>query len=111
MQVQPTSEDWGFEGNSLGFQASYQPGPVTLTHIIADPGGWRLLVSQGEILDTPPLRISESSLVVRVERNVKQYLRDLMKLGFAHHCIAAPGDATKHLCAFGEQLGLEVSWL
>jgi len=108
VQVQPACENWGFEGNSLGFQASYEPGPVTMTHIIQDPGGWRLLVSEGEILDTPPLKISETSLIVRVDKNVKQYFRELMKYGFAHHSIAAPGCAGRHLECFAEQLGMQV---
>ena len=36
VQVQPACEDWGFEGHSLGFQAAYTPGPVTMTHVIQD---------------------------------------------------------------------------
>jgi L-arabinose isomerase len=108
VQVQPACEDWGFEGHSLGFQASYEPGPVSMSHVIEDPNGWRLLVSAGEILDVPPLKISESSMVVRVEKDVKRYLRELMKLGFAHHCIAAPGTVTDYLSCFAEQLGLAV---
>jgi L-arabinose isomerase len=108
VQVQPTCEDWGFKGQSLGFQVAYTPGPVTLTHVIEDPNGWRLLISQGEILDTPPLQISESSMVVKVEKPVKQYLKQLMKLGFAHHAIAAPGNAVAELEMFAEQLGIEV---
>jgi len=108
VQVQPTCEDWGFEGNSLGFQVAYTPGPVTLTHVIEDPNGWRLLITQAEILDTPPLQISESTLVVKVEQPVKQYLKQLMKSGFAHHAIAAPGNAVAELEMFAEQLGIEI---
>ena len=103
VQVQPACEDWGFAGHSLGFQASYPPGPVTMTHVIQDPDGWRLLVSTGEILDTPPMKISETSMVVKVDRPVKQYFRELMKLGFSHHCIAAPGQAAAELESFAEQ--------
>ena len=108
VQVQPACEDWGFAGHSLGFQASYAPGPVTMTHVIQDPDGWRLLVSQGEILDTPPMKISETSMVVKVDKPVKQYFKELMKLGFSHHCIAAPGRATAELESFAEQLDIEV---
>ena len=108
VQVQPACEDWGFEGHSLGFRASYSPGPVTMTHVIEDPGGWRLLVSGGEILDTPPMKISETSMVVKVDKPAKQYLKELMKFGFAHHSIAAPGEATAELEMFAEQLDLEI---
>jgi L-arabinose isomerase len=108
VQIQPASENWGFEGHSLGFQATYESGPVTLTHIIQDSKGWRLLISEGEILDTPPLEISESSCVVGIKRNVKEYFRDLIKLGFAHHAIIAPGKVSAHLRSFAEQLDIEV---
>jgi len=108
VQVQPTCEDWGFEGHSLGFEVAYPPGPVTMTHIIEDPDGWRLLISQGEIMDTPPLKISESSMVVKVDPPVKQYLKQLMTSGFPHHAIAAPGNAVAELELFATQLGIKV---
>ena len=108
VKVQPASENWGFEGNSLGFQATYEPGPVTLTHAIQDSGGWRLLISEGEILDTAPLEISESSCIVGFERNVKEYFREVIKLGFAHHAIIAPGSFAGHLRSFAEQLEIEI---
>ncbi len=108
VQVNPACEAWGFEGNSLGFEATYEPGPVTMTHVIQDPGGWRLLVTEGEIMDLPPLAINESTLVVRVEKPVRDYLRDLMMHGFAHHAMAAPGRVTAHLESFGRQLGMKI---
>ena len=108
VQVQPACENWGFEGSSLGFQATYDPGPVTMTHVIQDVKGWRLLIADGEILDTPPLKISETSMIVKVEKPVKQFLRDLMNFGFAHHSIAVPGNVIGHLECFARQLDLEI---
>jgi L-arabinose isomerase len=108
IQVQPACENWGFEGNSMGFEATYAPGPVTLTHCIQDQKGWRILVSEGEILDTPPLQISECSLVVRVEQDVRRYFRQIIEYGFPHHVIAAPGRLSGHLEYFARQLDLEI---
>lgn len=108
VKVNPASEEWGYEGNSLGFEASYEPGPVTMTHVIQDAKGWRLLVSEGEIMDIPPLPIKESSLIVRVNKPVKDYLRELMEYGFAHHVMAAPGRVTRQLECFARQLNLAV---
>jgi len=108
VNVKPACENWGFEGNSLGFEATYPPGAVTLTHAIHDTKGWRLLISGGELLDTKPLKINESSMIVRVEKPVKEYLRELMRWGFSHHCIAAPADSGESLECFARQLGLEV---
>ena len=45
--VGPACENWGFEGNSLGFEATYPPGPVTLAHGIHDADGWRMLSKLG----------------------------------------------------------------
>ena len=108
VNVKPACENWGFEGNSLGFEVTYPPGPVTMTHVIHDARGWRLLVSKGEVLDTPPLKINESSMIVRVDKPVKEYLKQLMCYGFAHHCIAVNGNLTEHLECLARQLDLEV---
>ena len=111
VNVKPACENWGFEGNSLGFEATYEPGPVTMTHAIHDTEGWRLLISKGELLDTEPLQISESSLIVAVDKPVKDYLKQLMHYGFTHHCIVAPGDVTEHLECLARQLEMQVCWL
>lgn len=108
VQVNPACEDWGFEGNSVGFQATYPPGPVTMTHIIEDTKGWRLLISEGELLDTPPLKINESFLVVRVEKPIRDYFKELLRYGFSHHSIAAPGLVGDQLASFARQLDLEI---
>jgi L-arabinose isomerase len=108
VQVNPACEDWGFKGNSVGFLATYPPGPVTMTHIIQDAKGWRLLISEGELLDTPSLKINECSLVVRVEKPIKDYFKELLRYGFSHHSIAAPGLVGDQLACFARQLDLEI---
>jgi L-arabinose isomerase len=106
--VGPACEDWGFEGDSLGFEATYPPGPLTLAHGIHDVDGWRILVSSGELLDTEPLHINESSLIVRVDKPVKEYFRELVRFGFSHHVIAVSGDVTAQLECFARQADIEV---
>ena len=109
--IKPACENWGFKGNSVGFEASYPPGPVTMTHAIQDAKGWRLLISEGELIDTPSLKINESSMIIKVEKPVRQYFEDLMHFGFSHHSIAAPGHVGKQLECFARQLGMDVCWL
>lgn len=107
--VRPTCEQWGFEGKSFGFQASFKPGPVTMTHVIQDPKGWRILITGGQILETPPFtRLGECAMVIGVEKPVKQFFKELMKFGFAHHAIVGYGDVRYQLEIFAEQLDLEV---
>lgn len=108
IRVTPACEQWGFEGNSLGFEATYDPGPVTMSHIIQDANGWRMLISEGEILDTPSLRISESILIVQVGRDAREYFKDLLKFGFPHHSIAVPGHVAGGLELFTNQLDIEI---
>ncbi|MHC4619459.1 MAG: hypothetical protein ACYTEQ_17060 [Planctomycetota bacterium] len=108
IQVNPACEDWGFRGHSVGFQGTYPPGPITMTHIIEDPKGWRLLISEGELLDTPALEINESSLIVRVGRPVKDYFKELLRYGFSHHSIAAPGRVSEQLECLARQLDIEI---
>ena len=81
---------------------------MTLAHAIHDAEGWRLLVSRGALLDTEPLPINESSLIVQVDRPVKEHVRDLIQQGFSHHVIAVNGDATARLACLARQTGMEV---
>lgn len=109
--IKPACENWGFSGNSVGFEAAYKPGPITMTHTIQDTKGWRLLISEGELLDTPPMKINESSMIISVDKPVKQYFEQLMRYGFSHHSIAVPGRVGKQLECFARQLDIEVCWL
>ena len=68
----------------------------------------RVLVSEGEVLDTEPLKINESYMIVHVEQPVKQYFKQLMQHGFSHHSIVAPGRVSDHLECFARQLDIEV---
>jgi len=108
VQVNPACEDWGFKGHSVGFQATYPPGPVTMTHATQDTKGWRLLISEGELLDTPPLQINESSLVVQVKKPVKDYFKQLLHYGFSHHAIVTPGLVSDQLECFARQMDIEI---
>ena len=109
--VKPACENWGFTGNSVGFEATYSTGPLTMTHIIQDAKGWRLLISEGELVDSPPLKINECTLIVKIDKPVKQFLTELMHYGFSHHAIAIPGHVGKQLSWFARQLDIEVNWI
>ena len=108
IQVGRAAEEWGFEGKGFGFQANYRPGPATLAHVIADPDGWRMLLMRGEILDLPPLPLDECSLVVGIKNPVMDFWRSLLKAGFPHHAIVAPGDCLEQMECYARQLGIKV---
>lgn len=106
--VKPACENWGFEGNSVGFEATYPPGPVTMSHIIHDHNGWRLFISEATLIDSPPLNINECTLIVKVNQPVREYFESLMRFGFSHHIITAPGKLGKQLSSFARQLDIEI---
>ena len=106
-KVYPSPEQWGLEGNGFNFEMTFDPGPVTFGHFICDPGGWRMLISGGEILDLPPLPIHEVTMLVKVERPIKEYIEVLTKGGFAHHCIAVRGEVRRQLEQLADLLGME----
>lgn len=101
-------EEWGWEGKAPGLEATFDPGPVTLCHIISHSGHWKMFISEGVIPDTRPLEVGESTCIVQVEKPVREYYRNLILNGFAHHAIACPAHIGKDLKSFAMQLGIEV---
>jgi hypothetical protein len=57
------------------------------------------------------MKINESTLIVKVEKPVKQYFEELMRYGFSHHSVAVPGKVGRQLECLARQLKLEVCWL
>jgi L-arabinose isomerase len=106
-RITPAPEQWGLEGTGLSFEMTFAPGPVTLTHCIRDHKGWRMLISGGEIADLPTMPIRDCSLLVKLERPIKEYVELLVKRGFAHHAIAVRGDVRKQLGQLADLMGME----
>src|SRR6185295_8007095 len=48
-RITPTPEQWGLQGNGFSFEMTFQPGPCTMSHVIRDANGWRMLIAGGEI--------------------------------------------------------------
>ncbi len=101
-------EEWGWEGKAPGLEATFGPGAVTLCHIISHAGQWKMWITEGNIPDTKPLEVAESTCIVQVDKPVREFYRNAIKNGFAHHAIACPAHIGKELRMFAEQLGIEV---
>ena len=106
-KITPTPEQWGLEGKGFSFEMTFDPGPVTFGYFICDAKGWRMLISGGEIMDLPAMPIHDASLLVKIERPIKEYVEILTKHGFAHHCIAVRGDVRKELSQLADLMGME----
>jgi L-arabinose isomerase len=111
IKLQRACEEWGFEGNAPGFETTLTPGPVTLSHIIKHNDKWKMIITEGKIPDTPPLEISESTVIAQVDMPVREYYKKLILLGFSHHAIVVPGHIGNALEMFAKQLDVEVCWL
>lgn len=101
-------EEWGWEGHAPGFEATLDQGPVTLSSIISHGQTWKLLISEGEIPDTPALEINESTVIVKMEEKIRDYYRHIVEMGFSHHVMAVPGHVGRQLELFARQKGLEI---
>ena len=55
----------------------------------------------------PPLPIDEVSMLVRVERFIKEYIEVLTKRDVAHHCIAARRYVRKQLGQLADLMGMK----
>jgi len=106
-RITATPEQWGFEGSGFSYEFTYDAGEVTFGHFIRDAEGWRMLISGGEILDVPAMPICDCSLVVKLERPIKEYVEILTKRGFPHHCIAVRGDVRKQLGQLADLMGMK----
>lgn len=101
-------EEWGWDGKAPGLLGTFAPGPVTAAHIIAHAGEWQMLITEGTIPDTPPLDISECTVLMQVEEPVREYFKHVIENGFAHHAIVLPVHLGKELELFAKQIGVKV---
>ena len=110
-RIAPSPEQWGFEGKGFSFEMTMDAGPVTFGHFICDAKGWRMFISGGEVMDLPTIPIHEVSVVVKVDRPIKEYVEMLTKGGFAHHCITVRGDVRKQLSQLADLMGMEKTFI
>ncbi len=101
-------EEWGFKGGGLNYELIMKPGPVTFGHVLNCGENYRMLISRGEAIDFPTLPCNELHAMIRTEKPVRTYLRELIEAGVAHHAIAVHGDCAAELERTAEIMRLEV---
>ncbi|MFD0714734.1 hypothetical protein [Paenibacillus sp. GCM10027626] len=98
VKVNRSPEQWGLQGAGFGFEYTLKPGVVTIGHLIIDAEGYKMLIVKGEALHIPDnIPCEEITAVVRLKPPIKQFLKELIKEGFAHHCIIGYGDLAEEL--------------
>jgi L-arabinose isomerase len=106
-RITPTPEQWGLQGNGFSFEMTFAPGPCTMSHVIRDANGWRMLIAGGEILDLPAMPIHDCSLLVKIERPILEFVEMVTRAGFAHHAITVRGDVRSQLGKLADLMGIE----
>lgn len=106
VSITPTGERWGFEGAGASFRYAGKPGTVTLSNLIFDKEGWKLMVSVGEALDVPVRPYYGEQFTIRFGKPVKEWLYALCMCGVTHHAALVYGDFSKELTYLSRLLGI-----
>ncbi|BBI32886.1 hypothetical protein [Cohnella abietis] len=107
VKVNRSPEQWGLQGAGFGFEYTLKPGEVTISHLIIDAEGYKMLIVKGEALHIPQnIPCEEITAVVKFNTPIKQFLATLIKEGFAHHCIIGYGDMTEELSNVADFMGI-----
>jgi L-arabinose isomerase len=93
------------------FLFQYRTGPATLATLVALEGDrFRLVVSEGEILDTEELPALEMPYgFFRPDSGVRDCMDAWLRLGGPHHQVLNPGRHAHAWRAFSEAAGIEVA--
>lgn len=107
VKVNRSPEQWGLQGAGFGFEYTLRAGEVTISHLIIDAEGYKMLILKGKALHIPTnIPCEEITAVVQIETPVKAFLKALIKEGFAHHCIIGYGDMTEELSNIADFMGI-----
>jgi L-arabinose isomerase len=98
-------------GDPPTFLFQYRPGPVTLAAILNLPGDrFRLVVSEGEILDTDELPTLEMPYgFFRPDVGVRECANAWLELGGPHHQVLTPGRTADDWRLFCNAAGIELT--
>jgi L-arabinose isomerase len=93
------------------FLFQYQTGPATLATLVSLGGErFRLLVSEGEVLDTDELPSLEMPYgQFRPDSGLRECMNAWLRLGGPHHQVLNPGRRTQEWRTFAELAGLELA--
>ena len=96
-------------GDPPTFLFQYQPGPATLAALVSLGGErFRLVVAEGEILDSPTLPALEMPYgQFHPDRGVRQCMNDWLRLGGPHHQVMNLGRHAADWRVFCELGGIE----
>jgi L-fucose isomerase-like protein len=84
-----------------------KPGQVTIARLSQATGELRLVLGQGEMIQSPP-PFSGTSGVLRLEKPARQFFDQLLREGLEHHISLVYGNYLASLAAFANLMDLPV---
>jgi L-arabinose isomerase len=108
-KVRPLQVYHGKVGNGLSVEMSVRNGAVTLLSVVERTGGGLLLlVSEGESVPGPILRIGNTNSRYRFPGGARNFVNSWNSYGPAHHCAVGVGHIASKITRLGQLLQLEV---
>jgi len=108
-KVRPLQVYHGKVGSGLSVEMSVRNGAVTLLSVVERTGGGLLLlVSEGESVPGPILRIGNTNSRYRFPGGARNFVNSWNSYGPAHHCAVGVGHIASEIAKLGELLQLEV---
>jgi L-arabinose isomerase len=108
-KVRPLQVYHGKVGSGLSVEMSVRNGAVTLLSVVERTGGGLLLlVSEGESVAGPILRIGNTNSRYRFSGGARNFVNSWNSYGPAHHCAVGVGHIASKITRLGQLLQLEV---
>ena len=108
-KVRPLQVYHGKVGSGLSVEMSVRNGAVTLLSVVERTGGGLLLlVSEGESVPGPILRIGNTNSRYRFPGGARNFVNSWNSYGPAHHCAVGVGHIASKITRLGQLLQLEV---
>ena len=108
-KVRPLQVYHGKVGSGLSVEMSVRNGAVTLLSVVERTGGGLLLlVSEGESVPGPILRIGNTNSRYRFPGGARNFVNSWNSYGPAHHCAVGVGHIASKIAKLGELLQVEV---
>lgn len=108
VKITPSPENWGFTGSGFSIEFTAKPGIVTIGHFIdGKEDGWNMLISKGESLDVKKsIPCEDVTLILKTEKPIKEFIKEILIKGFDHHAIICYGDFTEELAYIADFMGI-----
>ena len=108
-RITPSPEKWDFTGHGMSVEYCAKAGKVTLACLLDGKDGWKLLISNGECLEMAQTPSYAPQFHFKHERlSVKEYLKQIIEEGVAHHVCLVYGDYREELKLYADYAGLSV---